>query len=302
MGYYRLYPTGETRQQIDYEITMLLRSIRRWWAKARLTLSTYRAYWGLAKMRVKMERVAAESPLDDNVRPYEGLANLWHEYSSYFQPNYAAFLRLYSGAEGRPIRSVLDLACGTGVGAARLASYFPEVLGVDLSSEMLRVARTKCAPWPGATFMEGDFRTLDLGRTFDVAVCAFNSLNYVQNLAELRQVFQSVARHLTPGGLFVFDTTTHRGMASTHGLCLTMHLTQGVLKHQMHYDALTRKQTAQTITDWGVETHRRIALDPKDIQEASHDSGLTVVDYFSSCWIPGRWRVGPSCFFVLRKG
>jgi hypothetical protein len=49
----------------------------------------------------------------------------------------------------------------------------------------------------------------------------------------------------------------------------------------------------------GIEVHRRVPIDPKDVIEAAQGTGLRVDDYFSSALIPGRWRIGPVCFYVM---
>lgn len=100
--------------------------------------------------------------------------------------------------------SVLDLACGEGFytrqfklrGAAR-------VTGVDISAEMIRLAREEEKANPlGAEYHVQDALSLDLGEQFDL-VCAAYLLNYARTAAELRQMARVIARHLKPGGRFV---------------------------------------------------------------------------------------------------
>ena len=65
-----------------------------------------------------------------------------------------------------PVRTILDLGCGTGAHAVRLAQRGYEVVGVDLSEGMLAAARDRAqrkGSWPRAA--AGDIRTIRLGRT-----------------------------------------------------------------------------------------------------------------------------------------
>ncbi len=104
---------------------------------------------------------------------------------------------------------LLDLACGTGKLTAALMERGADVIGTDLSPEMLSVARENCAAqgfFP--LLLLQDMRELDLYGTVDVAVCATNSLNYLENREELARVFALVHNFLTPGGLFFFDVNT----------------------------------------------------------------------------------------------
>ncbi|MGI9647917.1 MAG: class I SAM-dependent DNA methyltransferase [Acidimicrobiia bacterium] len=97
--------------------------------------------------------------------------------------------------------TLLEVACGTGAYLEPLSrSYL--VTGVDLSPLMLEQARRRL---PGAQLVEADMTSLDLGRTFDVVVCLFSSIAYVQTLEGLRSTIAGFARHLAPGGLVILE-------------------------------------------------------------------------------------------------
>ena len=101
---------------------------------------------------------------------------------------------------------VLDLACGTGKLACALLDKGADVIGTDLSPEMLMQARDTCMQKGHSPLLLcQDMRELDLYGTVDVTVCATNSLNYLENEGELEKVFSLVHNFLTPGGLFFFD-------------------------------------------------------------------------------------------------
>jgi ubiquinone/menaquinone biosynthesis C-methylase UbiE len=101
---------------------------------------------------------------------------------------------------------VLDLGCGDGTKTRRLTEHF-EVLGVDVSREQLRLARTSA---PEVTFVEADFSELDFAAdTFD-AVTAFYSIMHVPRDRHL-ELFGKVLRWLKPGGLFLASLSTIGG-------------------------------------------------------------------------------------------
>jgi SAM-dependent methyltransferase len=129
-------------------------------------------------------------------------------------PSYEAFARFYDAVQGdrsealpfvRPhlagAASVLELACGTGSILAHLRSEF-EVVGVDLSPEMLEVAREKV---PGVELVLADMTSVRLGRTFDAVLCLYDAVNHLLEWEQWESLFDTAAVHLQPGGVFVFD-------------------------------------------------------------------------------------------------
>lgn len=101
-------------------------------------------------------------------------------------------------------KSVLDLACGDGIYSRQLrVRGASRVVGVDLSSRMVELARAEEAAAPlGITYQVGDARELALAETFDVVFAAY-LLNYARTPGELQEMAAAVARHLRPGGRFI---------------------------------------------------------------------------------------------------
>ncbi len=134
-------------------------------------------------------------------RGYAAYYDLFYQSKDYDAE--CAFLEdVFAGSE-RPIRTVLDLGCGTGGHAVRLAQRGYKVTGVDSSPGMLERARAKEAQ--GAEWLEGDVRTLRLGRSFDAVICMFAVLGYQTANEDLSAALRTVRAHLAPAGLFVFD-------------------------------------------------------------------------------------------------
>jgi SAM-dependent methyltransferase len=113
------------------------------------------------------------------------------------------------GGTLRPGSSVLDLACGTGSSSLPYVQLGFRVTGVDLSAQMLEVARAKL---PGVTFFAQGFTELDLPDRFDLVSCVFDSLNNLTRPEDLELAFVRVFAHLNPGAWFVFDMNTPLGV------------------------------------------------------------------------------------------
>jgi SAM-dependent methyltransferase len=98
---------------------------------------------------------------------------------------------------------LLDLCCGTGQLAAALSERGFQVTGVDGSVAMLDCARANARE---VEFIQSDIRALALPPTsFDTVISAFDSLNHLMSLDELKQVFRRVHGVLRKGGIFLFD-------------------------------------------------------------------------------------------------
>jgi predicted TPR repeat methyltransferase len=100
--------------------------------------------------------------------------------------------------------SLLELGWGTGSVLEGLGSI-PSLVGLDASAEMLSGAAPKVPP---ARLVLGDMTNFDLGAKFDVIACVYDTVNHLVTYGAWKSVFENVARHLTPGGLFVFDLNT----------------------------------------------------------------------------------------------
>ena len=103
-----------------------------------------------------------------------------------------------------PSGSVLDAGCGTGRVAVELAARGYDVVGVDSDRSMLAVARQHPLTW-----VEADLATLDLGRTFDLIVCAGNVMVFLAAGTEAG-VLAALDRVVVPGGRVVLGFATDR--------------------------------------------------------------------------------------------
>lgn len=99
--------------------------------------------------------------------------------------------------------AVLEIACGTGRVAIRLAQAGVNVVGLDLSAHMLAVAREKSAGLETMRWVQGDMRWFELGETFGLVIIpghAFQNLNTPQDQVAC---LECIRRHLRPGGFLV---------------------------------------------------------------------------------------------------
>ncbi|MBA3042640.1 MAG: class I SAM-dependent methyltransferase [Alphaproteobacteria bacterium] len=100
---------------------------------------------------------------------------------------------------------ILDLGCGTGSVALRLADLGHHVTGLDPAPGMLDVARAKDKAGT-VRWLAGDARDFALGETFDLIIMTGHVFQVFLDDAETLAVLSSARRHLADGGRLVFES------------------------------------------------------------------------------------------------
>lgn len=104
---------------------------------------------------------------------------------------------------------VLDLGCGTGKLTRLLAGDGYDMIGVDISEDMLEIAMEHQAEEGGEIlYLLQDMREFELYGTVRAVVSICDSMNYLMEYEDLVQVFSQVNNYLDPKGIFVFDLNT----------------------------------------------------------------------------------------------
>lgn len=104
---------------------------------------------------------------------------------------------------------VLDLGCGTGTLTELMAEAGFDMMGIDMSPEMLQIAMEKRAEsGHDIMYLCQDMRELELYCTVGTVICVCDSINYVLEDEEVIETFRRVNNYLYPKGLFIFDFNT----------------------------------------------------------------------------------------------
>jgi SAM-dependent methyltransferase len=113
----------------------------------------------------------------------------------------------------RPLETLLELGSGGGNNAFHYKHQVKATL-TDLSGQMLAISRRQN---PDLEHLQGDMRTLRLGRSFDAVFC-HDAVCYMTTKEALSQVMQTAFEHLSPNGLALFapDYTRETFKESTH--------------------------------------------------------------------------------------
>lgn len=104
---------------------------------------------------------------------------------------------------------VLDLGCGTGNITLPMARRGYDMMGVDLSEEMLNIATEKAkAEEKEILFLNQDMTEFELYGTVGAMVSALDSINYLTEDGQLESMLKLLHYYLDPGGIFIFDINT----------------------------------------------------------------------------------------------
>jgi SAM-dependent methyltransferase len=154
----------------------------------------------------------------NEIRLYGEFASWWPLVSAPadYAEEAAFFQALFAEYTEEPVRTVLELGSGGGNNASFLKAQYQMTL-TDRSSAMLAVSQELN---PECEHIQGDMRSLRLGRTFD-AVFIHDAIGYMTSERDLRRALETAYVHCRPGGLALFvpdhvretfaDNTDHHG-------------------------------------------------------------------------------------------
>ena len=132
-------------------------------------------------------------------------------------PGELDFYRELAAAAMRDGAGVLEIACGTGRIAARLAQEGVAIVGMDRSPEMLEVAREKTRGLTNIRWVEADMRSFELNGRFGLVIIPGHSFQYLNTPDDQVACLECIKRHLRPDGVLVIHLD-HQDVAWLGGL------------------------------------------------------------------------------------
>lgn len=178
---------------------------------------------------------------------------------------------------------MLDLACGTGEFSNRFANKGVSVIGVDISYDMLSVAREKSAEQQNdILYLCQDAAELDLYGTVDGAICCLDSLNHITDYGDFCNAIARVSLFLEKDRLFIFDLNTEYKHSCVLGnntfvidtndvYCVWQNEYQGNNTVEINLDFFTREDNVYLRTG---ESFCERAYTSAEIENALNKAGL----------------------------
>ncbi len=113
---------------------------------------------------------------------------------------------------------VLDLGCGTGSLTCEMSKRGCEMIGVDLSEDMLLIAQEKAMEQgQNIIFLNQDMSKFKLYGSVNAIISSLDCVNYLTRESQLKSLFRQVAFYLEPDGVFIFDVNSEYKMKKILG-------------------------------------------------------------------------------------
>lgn len=244
---------------------------------------------------------------------YEFLAGCYDTFTADVDyARWADYLEKHFARSAIPVHTVLDLACGTGSLTCELARRGYEMIGVDLSQEMLAQAAEKCRGVGEIEpiFLHQAMERLDLYGTIDACVCCLDSVNYVTRPKALARAFQRVHTFLMPGGVFVFDINTPDKLRGLDGQMFLDESEDAYCVWRADYSPRRRvctygmdifqREEGDLWRRWE-EVHEEYAYEPVELEELLRQAGFSHIKQYGELKLRAP-KVGEQrIFFAARK-
>jgi SAM-dependent methyltransferase len=149
-----------------------------------------------------------------------------------------------------PGSCILDLCCGYGRHAVRLAARGYQVVGLDRSEVLLLHAQTEAEMQQvQVRWVRSDMTVIPFENAFDVILSVFTSFGYFEREEEDQRVLEQVDKALKPGGIFLLDTNPLTRVACVHAPSSVVRYDDGLIVVEERYLDLvaSRQETRVTL-------------------------------------------------------
>ncbi len=149
---------------------------------------------------------------------YGDFAKLYEKLQDINYEAFADYIEKIFRSENIKPDLVLDLACGTGTLTGIMAKRGYDMIGIDMSCEMLDIAREKnYEQGQSILYLNQDMTEFELYGTVDAIICTLDGVNYLTEDGEVEKMLRLVKNYLNPDGIMVFDINTEYKLSCVLG-------------------------------------------------------------------------------------
>ncbi|MBW9159230.1 class I SAM-dependent DNA methyltransferase [Clostridium tagluense] len=233
------------------------------------------------------------------MKPYERLSKLydkdWGKYSSKYTDLISNVIETYN----LNVHSILDVACGTGILASELYSRNFEVSGIDISEDMINVARKNTK---GIDFQVADISDFTFDKRFQMITCAFDSINYLTCDVKMEKTLRNILLHLDDNGVFIFDINTPTLYEERHFGIIDRSFDEIKFKQILEYDK--EHKIGKTIFDFDnneSETHIQKAYSVDEMDKFLLKSGFEIMNRYKDFKLSPIDDKAYKIFYVVKR-
>jgi SAM-dependent methyltransferase len=213
---------------------------------------------------------------------YERLSQVYDFDWGKFAEQYVSLINQLLDERAITRARILDLACGTGALAVKLANCGHSVYGIDISPQMIEIAKSKSIGLSNISFKVQDMAQFCVEGEFDLLTCTFDSINYLLKTDGVKAMFCRVTTALHKSGLFVFDSNTDRLYANRHKGTHKRELGGESFVQRLSYDPVKKEAiTVFEFSDGTIEIHKQCPYDLAELGPLLAEAGLCAIHTFS---------------------
>ena len=207
---------------------------------------------------------------------------------------------------------ICDLGCGTGNMTIPLAKMGYDMIGIDLSEQMLAIASEKTIEEDlNILYLNQDMREFELYGTVRGIVSICDSMNYLTEYEDLVQVLRLANNYLDPGGVFIFDLNTVYKYSEILGeQTIAENRDEGSFIWENYFDqeeGINEYDSTLFIREEDgrfrkyEETHFQRAYEQKEVEEAIREAGMELVAVYDAFTKEPPKPDSERMYFVVRE-
>ena len=241
---------------------------------------------------------------------YTGFASVYDRYMDNVPyDKWAANIKNLFEKYNMPMEIVCDLGCGTGQITRRLKDAGYDMIGIDVSYDMLMEAMA-AEDSQGILYLCQDMREFELYGTVGAVVSVCDSMNYLRDCKEFLTVCKRANKYLDPKGLFIFDVKTEHFYQQLGSRTIAENREEGSFIWENDYDPETRdnnyfltiyEENQEGTFDRYEEEHLQHAFTIEEIKTAISESGLELLDVLDVSTMAAPQNDSDRLYFIARE-
>ena len=241
---------------------------------------------------------------------YTGFATVYDKYMDNIPyDSWATNIKDLFEKYNMPMEIVCDLGCGTGQITRRLKNMGYDMIGIDLSYDMLMEAMSN-EDSDGILYLCQDMRSFELYGTVGAVVSLCDSINYLTTKEDLLQVCKLVNNYLDPKGLFIFDIKTAGYFQKLGTGTIAENRENGSFIWENEYNSDTRdnyyyltiyEENEEGTFDRFEEEHLQHAFTDDEVKGAIKESGLELLEVLDASTMQAPTKDSDRLYYIARE-